>query len=49
MDFFSSCRLAADVINDLTYFIELLAPMFKEYFLLFACMSSICRVGKIQH
>ncbi|XP_046840599.1 RUS family member 1-like isoform X2 [Xenia sp. Carnegie-2017] len=36
-------RLVADVINDLTYFIELLAPRFKDYFLVFACMSSLCR------
>ncbi|CAB3983587.1 Hypothetical predicted protein [Paramuricea clavata] len=36
-------RLAADVINDLTYCIELLAPRFRDYLLLFACMSSICR------
>lgn len=39
-------RLAADVINDLTYCIELLAPRFREYFLIFACLSSICRVRK---
>ncbi|XP_028415213.1 RUS1 family protein C16orf58 homolog isoform X1 [Dendronephthya gigantea] len=36
-------RLAADVINDLTYCIELLAPRFREYFLIFACLSSLCR------
>lgn len=42
------CRLAADVINDLTYCIELLAPRFRDYFLLFACMSSICRVSELR-
>lgn len=36
-------RLFADIINDVGLFLELISPMFEGYFLLFACLGTICR------
>ncbi|XP_066918536.1 RUS family member 1-like [Clytia hemisphaerica] len=36
-------RLCADVLNDTAIFLDLLAPIFKSYFIFIACLSSITR------
>eukprot|EP01130_Rhizamoeba_saxonica_P018944 TRINITY_DN9671_c0_g1_i1.p1 TRINITY_DN9671_c0_g1~~TRINITY_DN9671_c0_g1_i1.p1 ORF type:complete len:404 (+),score=85.09 TRINITY_DN9671_c0_g1_i1:320-1531(+) len=36
-------RLAADVLNDIAMFIELLAPFFPQYVLVMLCLSSILK------
>lgn len=38
-------RLVADVLNDLATFLELLAPHFPYFFLLFICAASVSKVA----
>ena len=37
-------RLFADVLNDASILVEMLAPLFKAYFTVLACVSSISKV-----
>ena len=37
-------RLFADILNDTSILIEMLAPLFKTYFTFLACLSSISKV-----
>ena len=37
-------RLFADILNDASILVEMLAPLFKAYFTLLACLSSISKV-----
>ena len=38
-----SCHQVADILNDLSMFIELLSPLFPAYFVLLVCIASFCR------
>ena len=37
-------RLFADILNDASILTEMLAPLFKTYFTILACVSSISKV-----
>ena len=39
------CRLFSDILKDAAAFLDLLAPMFRGYFMFIACLSSIAKVG----
>lgn len=40
-------RLFADILNDASILIEMLAPLLKTYFTILACLSSISKVQNI--
>ena len=42
--FYIIYRLFADILNDTSILIEMLAPLFKTYFTFLACLSSISKV-----
>ena len=42
--YFLSLRLFADILNDTSILVEMLAPLFKAYFTILACLSSISKV-----
>lgn len=39
-------RIVADILNDLANFLELLAPLFPQLFLLIVCCASVSKVTR---